>query len=142
MPAVEEFALRQRLREAQVVADLAGEVGGEAAIDIGERKSNAESAFPAAVQTLVSPGTLYDQDGRGGTRQMLVRYETFGLTADSTALLTDAIATELETKPAAAIGGVRFQRGMVFAERNGGVEALGDLTIHRRILDMEITATT
>lgn len=142
MPGVIEFALRQRLREAAAVSDLAGKVGGEAAIDIGERKSNEPSAFPAAVQTLLDPGRAYDQDGRSGTRQMLVRFETFGLTADSTLLFTEAIADELEAKPEATIDGVRFREGFVFAHRNGGVDTLGDLTIHRRILDMEITATT
>ena len=142
MDGLPEFALRQRLREATVVSDLAGTVGGVPAIDIGERKSNEVTAFPAAVQTLIAPGRIYDQDGPGATRKGLYRFETFGLTADSTLLLTEAIADELEIKPDASIAGVRFQRGTVFANRNGGVETLGDLTIHRRILDMEITTTT
>lgn len=142
MDGVVEFALRQRLRAAAAVSDLAGTVGGEAAIDIGERKSNEASAFPAAVQTILAPGRIYDQDGTGATRTGLYRFEVFGLSADSTLLLAVAIADELETKPAANVAGVRFQRGYVFAHRNGGVETLGNLTIHRRILDMEITTTT
>ena len=142
MDGVPEFALRQRLRAAEAVSDLAGTVGGEAAIDIGERKSNDPASFPAVVQTLVSPGPIYDQDGTGATRKGHYRFEVFGLSADSTLLLTEAIIDELESKPAASIAGVRFQRGYVFAHRNGGVETLGDLTIHRRILDMEITTTT
>ncbi|WP_370180210.1 hypothetical protein [Alteriqipengyuania sp.] len=138
-----EFALRQRLRAAEAVSDLAGTVGGEAAIDIGERKSNNVSAFPAVVQTVVEPGRIYNQSRRQGTRKGLFRYEVFGLNADSTLLLAEAIADELEAEPEASIAGVRFQRGIIFAgPRNGGVEALGDLTIHRRILDMEITTKT
>lgn len=142
MDGVVEFALRQRLRAAAAVSALAGTVGGEAAIDIGERKINDASAFPAAVQTLIAPGRIYNQSRRQAAQQGLFRYEVFGLNADSTLLLTEAIADELETEPAAVIAGVRFHRGFVFAHRNGGVEMLGDLRIHRRILDMEITTKT
>lgn len=135
-----EFALRQRLRHAVAVAALAGRVGGEAAIDIGERKSNEPSAFPAAVQTVLDAGRLYDQDGPDATRKGLFRFETFALSADTLATFTDAIADELELAPPEPINEVLFKRGTVFALRNGGVETLGDLTIHRRILDMQITA--
>ena len=142
MDGIVEFALRQRLRAATAVSDLAGTVGGEAAIDIGERKSNDPTAFPAVVQTIIAPGRIYNQSRPQATRQGLFRYEVFGLNADSTLLLAEAIADELEAKPAAPIAGVRFQRGTVFAHRSGGVETLGNQRIHRRILDMEITATT
>lgn len=141
MPAVIDFALRRRLREAQAIADLTGRVGGKPAIDLDERKSNDRSAFSSIVITLIAPGRNYDQGGVSSTRQALFRFEIFSLSADPGILLKEALATELQTKPVAAIDGVRFAAGYVFGDRPGGVDNIGELRVYRRILDMDITAT-
>ena len=141
MLGVVDFALRKRLREARAIADLTGRVGGKPAIDLGERKSNDPGAFSSIVISLIAPGRNYDQDGASATRQALFRFEIFSLSADPGILLKEALAAELQGKPATAIGGVRFAPGFVFGDRPGGVDNIGELRVHRRILDMDITAT-
>lgn len=91
-----EAALLKRTRAAAGVIAVAGVFNAEPAIDFDERKSDAESAFPAAIQSLVSPGKQYDQDGPDGTRTSLVRWECFGLTSDDAFALAQAIVAANE----------------------------------------------
>lgn len=134
-----EAALLKRTRANAGVAAIAGTFNGEPAIDFDERKSDAESAFPAAIQTLVSPGKSYDQDGPDGTRQSLIRWECFGLTSDDAFALAQAIIAANE--PSGTVDAVRFGRSFLKFERPFPPETVGEVRIFRRIVDMEITAT-
>ena len=133
-----EAALLQRLRESAGVIAVAGTFNDEPAIDFDERKSDDSSAFPAAIQSLVAPGPIYDQDGRGGTQQALMRWECMALDPDGAFALAKAIVAELEGS--ATVAGVRFGRGFLQFERTFPPETVGEQAIYRRIVDLEITA--
>ncbi len=109
-----EEALIARLRAAAAVIDAAGTYDGRATIDWAERRSNDDSAFPASVMAVVSPGREYDLDGPSGLNRPRVRFRNYGLTYRSAKLLARAIRDELE-RPA-AVGGVRFHRGRLNLE--------------------------
>ncbi|MEL6707614.1 MAG: hypothetical protein AAFP79_04975 [Pseudomonadota bacterium] len=133
------FVLR-RLRENAGVQAAAGEYAGKPAIDHDVRHSNAKIAFPSAIQTVVVGQKNYNQDGSQRTRTWRLRWETFSLkSSGGAAALGDAIVAALE--PEADFGEARFGRGFLVFERSGGTEDVGELTIFRRIYDMEITAT-
>lgn len=134
-----EAALLKRTRADTGVAAIAGTFNGEPAIDFDERKSDAEEAFPAAIQSLISPGKSYDQDGPDATRQPLIRWECFGLTSDGAFNLAQAIIAANE--PKGMFEGVRFSEGFLRFERSFPSETVGELKLYRRIVDMEITAT-
>ena len=129
----------KRLRSSTAVQAVAGVYNDEPAIDYDERKSDAESAFPAAIQTVIAGPRSYDQDGRQGTETWRLRWECIGLDPDTAKALSDAIAATLE--PRATIDGVRFGKGFVVFERSASPEDVGDLRMFRRIVDMELTAT-
>jgi hypothetical protein len=136
---MEQQVLARVRADAGVIA-AAGEFGGAPAVDFEERKSNAASAFPAAILTTIAGIKLYDQDGAKGARTWRIRFETFSLgNADGAVALGEAIIAALE--PAAVTHGIRFGRGFLALERGGGVEDVGDLRIFRRIVDLNITAT-
>lgn len=133
-------AVLKRLRVNAGVAAAAGTFNGKPAIDHNERKSNAATAFPAAIQTVVAGPKNYNQDGPQRTRTWRLRWETMSLDSDDGAVaLGDAIVAALE--PADTIGDVRFGRGFLSFERSFPPEDVGDLRIFRRIYDMDITAT-
>lgn len=133
-------AVLLRLRADAGVIASAGVFNGEPAIDHDERKSNAATAFPAAIQSVIAGTKNYDQDGPIGTRTWRLRWECMSLDSDDGAkALADAIVAALE--PAATFGGVRFGRGFLVFERSFAPEDVEDLTIFRRIVDMDITAT-
>ena len=134
-----EAALLKRTRANAGVIAVAGTFNGEPAIDFDERKSDAESAFPAAIQSLISPGKAYDQDGPDGTRQSIIRWECFGLNSDDAFHLAQAIVAANE--PKGTVDAVRFGNGFLKFERSFPPETVGELKIYRRIVDMEITAT-
>lgn len=136
-----EAELLQRLREDARVQATAGAFNGEPAIDFDERKSNDVSAFPAAIQTLVAGVRNYDQDGAIGVRTARVRWECFSIgNGDGAAVLAECIVNALE--PEATVGSVRFGRSFLIFERSYPPEDIGDLKVFRRIVDMDITATT
>lgn len=134
-----EGALLKRLRADAAVQAVAGVFGGQAAIDFDERKSDDLAAFPAAIQSLISPGKIYDQDGPGGTRTSRLRWECFGLTSDDAYNLAQAIIDSAER--AETFGGVRFGRGFLVFERSFPPETVGERSVYRRLIDMDITAT-
>ena len=134
-----EAALLKRTRADAGVIAVAGTFNGEPAIDFDERKSDAASAFPAAIQSLISPGKSYDQDGPDGTRQSIIRWECFGLTSDDAYAL--ALAIVAANEPKGTVDAVRFGNGFLKFERRFPFETVGELKIFRRIVDMEITAT-
>ncbi|WP_370189250.1 hypothetical protein [Qipengyuania sp.] len=134
-----DAALLKRLREAPAVAAKCGTFNDEPAIDFDERKSDEQSAFPAAIITLIDPGKRYDQDGPSGKRQARWRFECMALTPDGAAELAEAIEGELETE--ATVATVRFQQGFLAFGRSFPPETVGELRIYRRLIDMDITAT-
>ena len=134
-----EDALLGRLRADAGVQAAAGVYNAAPAIDYNERKSNAEAAFPAAIQSLVVGAKNYDQDGPDRARTFRMRWECMALDPDGAFALGQAIIAALE--PASAVGGVRFGRGFLVFERDFPPEDVGELRIFRRIVDMNITAT-
>ena len=133
-------AVLKRLRADAGVQAAAGVYAGKPAIDHNERKSNEKTAFPAAIQTVVAGDKQYDQDRAIGSRTWRLRWECMSLDSDDGAVaLSDAIIAALE--PADTFAGVRFGRGFLVLERSGGNEDIADLTIFRRIIDLNITAT-
>jgi len=134
-----EGALLKRIRADQGVIDVAGTFNEKPAIDFDERKSDDESAFPAAIQSIVSPGKKYSQGGASSKRTSRMRWECFGLTSDDAFNLAQAIIAKAEQ--AETVGGVRFQEGFLSFERTFPVETVGDRKVFRRVIDMDITAT-
>lgn len=127
-----EEALVARLRSALV--DVAGVANGRPAIDWIERQSDAASAFPAIILTVVSPGKTYDQDGADALQTRRVRAECFGLSYLAAKVLARAATDVLEQ--AATVSGVRFGRARLQFERDFDPEDLGGgLKIHRVVLD-------
>jgi len=136
---MDAFVLKRLRADAGVIA-AAGVFDGDLAIDHTERKSDAESAFPAAIQTVVAGNTKYNQDGAMGTRTWRLRWETFSVGSDEGAVeLAHAIVAALQ--PEGEFEGARFGRGFLVLERSGGAEDVEDQRLFRRIIDMEITAT-
>lgn len=134
-----EGSLLKRTRANSEVASVAGKFNNEPAIDFDERKSDADEAFPAAIQSLISPGKNYDQDGPDGTQIARIRWECFGLTSDDADALAKAIVAANE--PKGTFGAVRFGAGFLKFERSFPPETVGERRIFRRIIDMDITAT-
>lgn len=134
-----DAAVLKRLREDPGVIAVAGTFNDEPAVDYDERKSDAASAFPAAIQTVIAGVKNYDQDGPDGARTWRMRWECIALDPDGAHALGAAIIAALE--PVATIDGVRFGRGFLSFERTFPPEDVGDLRMFRRIVDMEITAT-
>lgn len=129
-----------RLRADVGVAAAAGTVGGRPAIDWIERKSDAETAFPAATLQVISPGRQYDQDGPSGLSLPRVRIECFGLSHAAAAALADAILPV--TEAAATYGATRFHRGKLLFERDFNPEDLGsNLKVFRNLRDFQIPNT-
>jgi len=136
-----ETALLERIRSNAGVASVAGVYAGEPAIDFDERKSNDPIAFPAAIQTVVAGTRAYDQDGLDQTERARMRWECFSIdSSDGAHALAKAIIAAVE--PFAAVGVVRFGRGFLSFERSFPPEDVGELRIFRRIVDMDISATT
>lgn len=131
-----EEALIARLRAAQAVLLIAGTFKDRPTIDLHERKSDATSAFPAAVVTILTPGRGYDHDGADTLHQRRVRFECFGLSAGSSILLKRALVLELE-RPA-LVAGVRFGKSQLKFERSFPPEDVAALRIFRTIIDVEI----
>lgn len=134
-----EAALLKRLRGDAGIQAIAGVFNGQAAIDFDERKSDAVTAFPAAIQSLISPGKTYDQDGPDRTRTSRIRWECFGLTSDDAHDLAQAIIAVAEQS--GTFEAVRFGRGFLVFERAFPPETVGDQAVFRRLIDMDITAT-
>ena len=135
-----DAAILKRLRGDAGVQAAAGVYNGKAAIDHQERKSDDESAFPAAIQTVVAAPKRYNQDGAVGAQTWRMRWECFSLDSDDGAVaLGDAIVAALE--PAGVHDGVRFGAGLNALGRSGGVQEVNNLRIFRRIYDMDISAT-
>lgn len=103
-----EAALLKRTRADSGVIAVAGVFNSEVAIDFDERKSDDASAFPAAIQSLISPGKQYDQDGADATRISRVRWECFGLTSDDAYSLAQAIIAANEPSGLAYSGDIAF----------------------------------
>jgi len=135
-----EEALLSRLRASAAVIAAAGAYNGRPTIDYGERVSNADAAFPAAVLSIISPGASYDHGGRDGLSQPRLRCKIFGVTPYTAWLLARAITDELET--AKTVNGVRFHRARVA----GGVDLdpediEGGLTVFPRVRDFFLPYT-
>jgi hypothetical protein len=133
-----EEALIARLRASEDIRAVAGTVGARAAIDLHERKSNAETAFPACVVTAIAPGRTYSQDGPDRLRRRLVRFDCFALSAGASIMLARAIIGECE-RPA-LLQGVQFAPGQLRFERSLDPEDFGTLRIFRTVADLIIPA--
>lgn len=134
-----EGALIKRLRAAANISAVAGVYNGAPAIDFDERKSNALTAFPAAIQSMISPGKIYSQSHVSKTQVSRIRWECFGVTSDDAFTLAQAIVAELELF--ATFDGYRFDRGFLKFERSFPPEDVAGQRIFRRLIDMDITAT-
>jgi len=134
-----EGELVARLRANPGVASSTGVFGTRPAVDLGERKSNAPEAFPAAVVTKVFGGGQYDQDGPGRLRFNRMRVECFGLSYGAAKDLAKAVEACLEV--ADVIGSVRFHRGKLEIARDMAPEDVAKLRIFRTVLDFQLPTT-
>lgn len=136
-----EEALVARLRAASAVAALAGVFNGRPTIDVGERRSDQATAFPAVHIQTVSPGRMYDQDGPQGLHDPRVRFECFGLNWLAAKQLARAVTEELEIP--ATVGGIRFHRAKLVFERDMNAEDLdGGIRVFWTVRDMMIPYTS
>lgn len=135
-----EEALVARLRASAAVIAAAGVFGGRPAIDVGERRSDQHTAFPAAHLQVMSPGRMYDQDGPQGLHDPRVRIECFGRSYGAAKVLARAITQVLEVP--ATVGGIRFHRAKLVFERDMSAEDLdGGIRVFWTVRDMMIPYT-
>lgn len=135
-----EEALIARLRADASVAAAAGVFNGRPAIDVGERRSDQSTAFPAAHIQTMSPGRFYDQDGPQGLHDPRVRIECFGLNWLAAKQLSRAITEALEVP--ATVEGIRFHRAKLVFERDMNAEDLdGGIRVFWTVRDMMIPYT-
>lgn len=139
-----EEALVARIRSDAGVLAVAGVVtidqGTRPAIDWLDRRSDSDSAFPAATLQVVALVGEYDQDGRGRLEQPRVRVTSWGRTYLEARQIHRALRLAFELP--ITVAGVRFHRGKLLLERDLPAEKLNDkINIYRIAADYRVPAT-